>query len=478
MFFNKPYAVQITTHMRQAMIGAGLFAALAGAAHSDSVGTIVQALGDASLGSTPATAGTTVQTGVFLTTGANGYIYIKTVDGGFLILRPGSRAQVVAYQVDVAQPANSRFKIELIQGVARNISGEAVKKSRENFRFNTPVAAIGVRGTDFTVFTDAQTTRVSVTAGGVVVSGFSAGCGPEGSGPCEGSAVRELFASQAGQVLQVNRGQVLPQMLRGNFLLPDVTTPPHPDEPPKSAPAGINATLGADPNLAPLKLAGLDSQAPTTPTAPTTPPAPSEPSTAPAPSEPSTALTPPNLPTTTVAAPQVALPAVPAITWGRWQPFADQAANLSLGPLMRDNKQVAINSFFALGRRQTSLWQAPVAASVGFSLQNSQALIQSDATGTVSAAALENGKLTVDFVKNSFTTQFDLLALGQRKPLHAIGAVGSSGAFGNAGQYSTGNNMQVQGVLANDATGISAAYLFQSRIDDAHTVSGITTWSK
>ena len=456
-------------HLRQAVVGAGVFVVLVGSAHSDSVGTVVQAIGDARIGGTPATAGTAVQSSVALTTGANGYMYIKTVDGGFLILRPGSRAQVVAYQVDPAQPANSRFKIELTQGVARNISGEAVKKSRENFRFNTPVAAIGVRGTDFTVFTDAQTTRVSVLSGGVVVSGFGASCGPEGTGPCEGTAVRELFASQAGQILQVIRGQALPQMLRGNTLSPDVTTPPRADEPPKTTAVSVSPTLGPDPNLTPLKLAGLDTQAPTTP---------------PAPIEPVTVLAPSSLPPVVVA-PQpvvtlqpVVLPATPAITWGRWQPFADQAANLSLGTLMADNKQVAMNSFFALGRSKTSLWQAPATAGVGFVLQNSQALVQSDATGAISAAALENGKLTVDFAKSSFATQFDLLALGGRQPLKAIGAVGSSGVFSNGGQFSTGSNMQVQGVLANDATGLSAAYVFQSRVDSGHVASGITVWGK
>lgn len=217
--------MRTTSPWRSALVAVAVFFWF-GAAHSQTVGTIIQSQGDARVAGTPAKAGDAVQAGQPLSTGANAHIYIKTIDGGFLILRPSSRAQVIAYTVDLAQPANSRFKIELQSGVARSISGDAVKKSRENFRFNTPVAAIGVRGTDFTVFTDNQTTRVSVLAGGIVVSGFGAGCGPEGSGPCEGAANRELYASQALQVLQVNRGQALPQILRSNSLAPDASAPP------------------------------------------------------------------------------------------------------------------------------------------------------------------------------------------------------------------------------------------------------------
>jgi len=464
MFSNQIRRVCSAALWPRALAGLVVCFALIGAARSNGVGTIVQALGEARIGSAAVTVGTTVRAGQALTTGANGYIYIKTIDGGFLILRPNSRAQVVAYDVDAAQPANSRFKIQLSQGVARNISGLAVKKSRENYRFNTPVAAIGVRGTDFTVFTNAQTTRVSVSSGGVVVSGFGVGCDPEGTGPCEGAAVRELFASQTGQVLQVNRGQALPQLLRGGSAAPDAAAPPRADEPPKTIAAGPSLT--AEPSLAPLKLAGLDGRAQVTP-----------PSAAPVPVVPTTlpALVAEVAPSPIVP---VTLPAVPAISWGRWQPLADQAANISLGTLMAENKQVAMNSFFALGRSKTSLWQAPVAGTVNFSLQNSQALVRTDAAGAVSGATLENGKLSVDFVKGSFATQFDLQALGQRLPLQATGAVGSSGAFSNAGQYAVGSNMQVQGVLANDSSGLSAAYVFQSRINSSHVVSGITSWAK
>lgn len=441
---------------RNALAAALAFFCLLGAAHSDDAGKIIQAIGDVRLGGSPAKVGDTVQAGDALATGGDGYLYIKTVDGGFLILRPRSDARVIAYHVDSAQPANNRIKIELRQGVARSISGEAVKSARENFRFNTPVAAIGVRGTDFTVFTDEQTTRVAVVSGGVVVSGFGAACGPEGSGPCEGSAKRELYAGQEGQVLQVNRGQAVPQLLRGTALSPDANAPPRTDEPAKTsasssgaAAARVNAGNGnTDPNLAPLKLSGLDKLVPVPPSAPTAP-----------------AIVPPSAPT------------APAIVWGHWQVLLDKPADIDLSALRTDNQLVGINSYYALLRNKDTLWQSPTEGAVSFSLQNSQAVVQANGAGAISPASLENGKLTVNFGTSSFATQFDLITQGQRIPRQAEGTVFKDGTFGNVSQFLDRNNMLVQGVLANDP-GPRAAYLFQSRIDDGRLASGVTYWAK
>lgn len=450
---------------RNILATAGSFFFLLGAAHSEDAGKVVQAIGDVRLGGTPAKVGDTVQAGDALTTGGDGYLYIKTVDGGFLILRPRSDARVLAYHIDPAQPANSRIKIELRQGVARSISGEAVKKSRENFRFNTPVAAIGVRGTDFTVFTDEQTTRVAVVSGGVVVSGFGATCGADGSGPCEGNAKRELFAGQEAQVLQVNRGQAVPQLLRSNALSPDTNAPPRADEPAKTstsshgaaAAAGVNTANGnTDPNLAPLKLSSLDKQLLPTPT-----PVP-VPEVAPAPA-----------------------PLLPAIVWGRWQALLDKPADINLTALRADNQLIGINRYYALLRNKDNLWQSPAEGAVSFSLQNSQAMVQANGTGAISAASLENGKLTVNFATSSFTTQFDLLTQGQRIPRQAEGTVFKDGTFGNTSQFLGRNNMLVQGVLAQNP-GPTAAYLFESRLDNGQPnallsgqlASGVTYWAK
>jgi hypothetical protein len=110
------------------------------------VGRVLQAVGKAFVGGQLAQKGTPVIEGAQLSTGADGYLYIQTIDNGFLILRPRTEASVPLYRVDSKSPADSKFKFELKSGVARSISGSAVAPARGNYRFNTPVAAIGVLG--------------------------------------------------------------------------------------------------------------------------------------------------------------------------------------------------------------------------------------------------------------------------------------------------------------------------------------------
>ncbi len=234
-----------------------LFAVLlfiAGLAQAGDAGRVVFSTGQVRVAARALVADDLVREGDVIATGADGYVYVKTIDSGFLILRPNSKARIAAYHVDNQDPSKTNVKLELLEGVARNISGQAVKQARQNFRFNTPVAAIGVRGTDFTVQTDQLESRVTVISGGVVVSGFGGACTPEGHGPCEGPASRELFAGQVDQLLQIQKGQSAPKLLRGSAQTPDVSAPPRSDEPvsksPVASPAPLATSLST--GLAPL----------------------------------------------------------------------------------------------------------------------------------------------------------------------------------------------------------------------------------
>ena len=91
-------------------------------------------------------------------------------------MRPNSTLEVVEYLFDGDDPSKSAVKFNLQEGVARSISGEAAKAARDRFRLNTPVAAIGVRGTDFVVGADSSSTRALVNEGSIVISPFSASC--------------------------------------------------------------------------------------------------------------------------------------------------------------------------------------------------------------------------------------------------------------------------------------------------------------
>lgn len=409
-----------------------------GTAFSNEAGQIILAEGDSRVDSTPAKVGNSVHEGSTLTTGADGYVYIKTIDKGLLILRPHSTAVIVAYRTDPEQPANGRFKIELRQGVARSISGEAVKEARQNFRFNTPVAAIGVRGTDFTVFADQQTTRVAVVQGGVVVSSFGGMCAPEGGGPCEGKLSRELYADQVGRIIQVNRGQAEPLILRGNIIAPDVGAQPHSEEPGKTGAANISAVnTTTDPNLTPLKLSTIDR---------------------------------------TLVLPARTTPDVAPLIWGRWESVIGQAQEIDIAAALKANELIATGGGYALLRNREGIWQRPEQTNMSFALQGAQATILNEASGKISAADVENGKLQLDFAKSTFATQIDLVNQTERFKLQAKGGITADGRLAGESQFLHPTNMAVQGVINVDNA--SAAYLFQSRIDDKRVASGATYWAK
>jgi hypothetical protein len=489
--------------MRKFLFMAGALL-LAQAAYAAEAGKVIFVAGSAKVAERQAALNTPVGEGELLVTGADGYIYIKTIDNGLFILRPNSQARIASYHVDNANPANTRIKLELLSGVARSQSGQAVKQARQNFRFNTPVAAIGVRGTDFTVFTDQNTSRVTVLSGGITMSGFAAGCSPDGIGPCEGSATRDLYAAQKGQLLQMQRGQSAPQLLQGNnSLAPDVVAPPRLDEPVKP---GGSAVL--EPSLDVKKDGALKNQVlalntPPTPDKPivtvppeelvtppvVTPPVVTPPVVIPPVVTPPTevpVVTPPVVtpPTETpvevtppvVTPPVVETPPVPvrAVSWGRWTAAAGKPA--TSGVVLEGSDRIALNNNYVLFRSKTgSNYVVPEKGSVSFAMTDGEATVKNLALQTYSRAAVENGQLSFNFDKATFSTQIDVVSAADRFTLANSGRIQKDGIFSVSNKYTPNANMNLTGVLENDK---SASYLFDALLDAKRTVSGVTLWGK
>lgn len=441
--------------LRQLVITALMLSAqLAFAAEA---GKIIFVAGKADVANRAASLNAAVQEGDTLTTGSDGFIYVKTIDNGLFILRPNTKARIATYHVDAKDPANTRIKLELMSGVARSLSGEAVKLARQNFRFNTPVAAIGVRGTDFTVFTDQDTSRVAVISGGIVMSGFVGACRPEGTGPCEGNASRELSAVQRGQLLQVRRGQNAPMLLQSGGVSPDQVSPPRSDEPLGKAGAGNGgSTISAEPNLDAKKSESLIAAQQPTPVPPV--------------------LTPPPVVAIGTPPPVVQLPER-QLVWGRWQPLLDQAAKVDLAAEIAKSELVAINGNYALFSTPGQAYVSADRGNVSFTLKNSEAYIYTDNWWgrVVTPAALQNGQLAVDFGTKTFTTSLDLVSTGELFKLQSQGAVTANGRlYGDASNGRAGV-MNLQGALSTEKGG-SAAYIFDSRLDALRTVNGVTYW--
>lgn len=389
-------------------------------------GQIVLATGEVSRARQPLKAGDAVFAGDRFTTGSDGYLYIRTRDDGFIILRPHSEATLTTYHIDAQDPAQSRFRIDLHRGVARSITGDAVKAARQNFRFNTPVAAIGVKGTDFTAYTDASITRIVVLSGTVVASPFDAHCPAGGSQRCQGPAALELSAAQTGHVLQIERGRGA-RLLEQPQASPDHATPPRPDEP-----------MPQDDQRA-----------------------------APAPDL---------LPARAEIRPGERLPhAGPALQWGRWSELAQAGNAGALEQTLATHRIAALNQHFVLLRPRDTPWERPASRTLDFQLRDAQALIERPADGSTYAAQVENARLSMDFVNSRFATRLDLLADGERRPLHAEGQVFPDGTFQNVSQYLGNNSMHVDGLLHREG-GTRAVYLFRSRLDAERTVYGITDW--
>ena len=441
---------------RRLALGVALLAGSA-LAHAGEAGRIIFVSGEVHTDTRATALNDAVLEGQELITGKDGYVYLKTVDDGLLILRPGSRARIVAYSVDRKVPSNTHVKLELLSGVARSVSGTAVKQARQNFRFNTPVAAIGVRGTDFTVFTDQETSNVTVLSGAIVVSGFGGNCLPTGGGPCEHTASRELAAGQAGQMLRVKRGEATPQLLNssGNGSAPDSVAPPRSDEPGKSSSGQAMSDPALDPQKSSLVIQQVRSVQ-------------------------KNDVPPVTVPPEVVNNPQdvVTQPAVPAskLVWGRWAAVADQAPTIDAAPLIAaGGKRVAYSSYYTIVSTKGADWEVPQQGSVGFVLRDSDAFVMNSATKTATPATLQNGQLQVDFGARTFSTGFDLLNEGQTYKMQATGYVGGKGELSGNLQFVKNTNMTVNGMLgANN----DAAYIFSSRLDDKRVANGVTYWGK
>ena len=146
-----------------------------------------------------------------IVTESNGHVHIRFIDEALVSVRPNSELEILAYVFNTEDPDKSSIKFNLLEGTARAVSGNAAKAARQRFRLNTPIAAIGVRGTDFVVTTTATLMTVLVNEGAVVVAPFSDECVAQGFGPCSTNAV-ELTADSL-QLIEFDSNMVLPRLV-------------------------------------------------------------------------------------------------------------------------------------------------------------------------------------------------------------------------------------------------------------------------
>ena len=104
--------------------------------------------------------GGAVYAGEVIITATGSYVNIEFSDGGRVLLRPETRFSIERYQYAGAQaPAGGQAQpvrqesafFRLLKGGFRAVSGLIGHTRREDYAVQTPVATIGIRGTDYEV---------------------------------------------------------------------------------------------------------------------------------------------------------------------------------------------------------------------------------------------------------------------------------------------------------------------------------------
>ena len=432
-------------------------------AQQTSIGTITFQIGDTRLErdgtSTLITKGQTLKEGDRLITGADGHVHARMVDDGFISVRPSSRLSIKSYVYAPQDRAANRVGLTLESGVSRTISGKAGEAARENYRFNTPVAAIGLRGTDYVVQALPEITRVFVSKGAVTMSAFGPGCLAGSLSPCTGPLVRELSAAIPHAYMEVRTQGGLPVIVApGNGRdAPNQTVPPRREELRVFVERPLTTALASE----------LLGNIPTPPEV--TPPIVTPPIV------PIAIVTPPIVPIAIVTPPTVSKPIVPEIAWGRWSSVAINNVPTIASFAYSDFEITFSNSFFGLLRPSNSS-RYPDSGVIGMNLLQGDVYLQTTQPGlakTITQGQLSNGSLQLDFNKRQFATQLNTVANGTPYELNSQGTIYSQGMFaGDAAR----SNMNVFGAMSNNAN--EAGYLFDALVAPNQKLVGVTRWGR
>jgi hypothetical protein len=384
--------------------------------------------------------GTSIRVGDRVETEAGGHVHFRFVDGGRLSIRPSSRLQVESYSHSADQPALTAIKFRLDEGVVRSITGAWGEAARDRFRLNTPVAAIGVKGTDFIVKSEADKTTASVYTGAIILSPLTAGC-VSTLGPCRSGSEKLLSDQMKGQMIELGRQQTSPQLVP----LVDLLAQNRRSTPVAEATAkadkslttdGVGQDIGSDKAvLNEARSAGV----------------------------------------IVVGSASQPAPVVSQLVWGRWQSAAVDGDLLSktLEEATQNGRLATVANetygLFRPGSNNTPLQTTE--ASANFRLAGGAAQFVSTAGRPTEAATVENGTLSVDFSRATFATKLNVSSptIGANT-LQANGLVSPNGImFGQTG------NAYIAGALSPDAK--EAGYLF-GKAFTAGNLSGITLWGR
>ena len=384
-----------------------------------------------------------------ITTEVNGHVHIRFVDQALMSVRPQTRLVIEGYDFNADRPERSTVKFNLIEGVTRAISGSAVKAAPERFRLNTPIAAIGVRGTDFVVSATARTTRALVNEGTIILAPYSSECSAAALGPCAVNAVELTGLSL--QLIELASNSTLPRLLPA----PNVRDPDMMRDEAQQLITNAGDT-GTDEayleGVTAIKVAAdaelVANDLPATITEPNS-------------------GTPDFTPAATVATEQLT---TSQLVWGRFSKGfgVQEKITLSFAEASADRKVTVGNFDYALFRPEDGFRRVDSGLGVvSFSLASAQAFYSSE-TGVV-AMQVNGGALDINFQENRFATVLSL----NHSATGAVDFLASGSLFDGGFFHSRSDTQNIAGAVSIDGT--EAGYFFNKQLDNG-SIQGLTLW--
>lgn len=161
----------------------------------------------------PLAMGALIAQGDHIITGDNAVAILVFNDEGRISLRANSELIVKHYKQDPTG-ADTLLEFELVRGAVRQISGQAARQQPERYRLNTPIATIGVRGTDFLAKTTDNALETYIQEGKIVVLPSTLACsGQAQTGNCAPFA--SISAVDEARYLKINLGGSLERRILG-----------------------------------------------------------------------------------------------------------------------------------------------------------------------------------------------------------------------------------------------------------------------
>lgn len=398
--------------------------------------------------------GAAVFVGDRVETAANGHVHMRFVDNAAISVRPDSVLRIQTYTYDAQRPQVNEIRLLVEKGTSRSISGAATDVDKTRFRLNTPIAAIGIRGTDFVVHTDAAGDRASVADGAIVMSPLGGNCSAGGLGPCVGTAVRELSAEMGRLMAEVRPGERATRIVPGE----PITV--------FAAASHTQASTGGDRTQTGARASGLQAAEPTEAEA--------------------------RRGNDSAAAGLLRLASAGAdlnrpsslsaqLIWGHWAIRNDQRDKLSVPFSL-----ASLGRHITVADEETGLFRTnqsipgelfPASLQGTVELRLNRATAFYDVGEKTELAAISRSNLTIDFTRRTFATGLDLKSeSGIKGELRVAGGIRSDGLFVvREGGSDLPAEQKVAGAISLD--GREAGYLFE-RSASGGWFRGRTLWGR